>query len=206
MLLEGDGTELGYETIREVLKLIPSYGITCEFGVRKGRSSQLIMESISHMPNPIHVAVDPYGSIEYFSNKKLSPGTTDYSNQMKFETMKNLAKIACDLNVHLLFLPMEDTEYFKRFSDGVPTYSFHKKIVSEYSFVFVDGQHSFESVYGSANFFLSRMKHGGIIVFDNTDCYDHAQVDSMLVENSFIELKEFSVPLDHKKFYKFIGK
>lgn len=207
MILEGDGTDGGYASIIEALTLIPPHGLTCEFGVRKGRSSQIIMEQTAGMPNPTHIAVDPYGSIAYYSNKLLPPGTTDYSNQMKLEAMKNLSTIACELGVNLLFLPMEDTEYFKRFSDGVPVYNHIKTIVNEYSFVFVDGQHSLEAVLNAANFFLSRMKSGGIIVFDNADCYDHNIVDELLVKNSFEQMEQLAEPsqLDFKKFYKYIG-
>lgn len=206
MNLEGDGTPQGYEVLLRALEMSPAQGLSCDIGVRKGRSSQLIMEHISvRKQNHTHIAIDPYGSIGYQATRYLPEGTSDYSNQMRRETFSNLSKIAMDLEVDLFFFPVEDSEFFKRFSDGVPTYQYTKQIVKDYGFVFVDGQHSLDAVREATNFFSTRMARGGILMFDNTDVYEHYQVHAGLLFSGFKYISELEMTdTDYKKVYQYM--
>lgn len=206
MNLEGDGTDKGYGILLEALKMSPNQGLTCDIGIRKGRSSQLIMEHTAQFrQNHTHISIDPYGSIGYHATTYLPPGVTDYSNQMRRETVYNLSKIAMQLNVNLFFLPMEDSEFFIRFADGVPVYQETKELVNEYGFVFVDGQHSLEAVRAAVNFFSTRMAPNGVLMFDNTDVYDHGQVHVGLLDKGFKYRVELEMrDTDYKKVYQFV--
>lgn len=205
MKLDGDGHEKGYEVLKHALELSPNIGLSCDIGVRKGRSSQLIMEHVARTKeNPTHIAIDPYGSIGYHADRYLPAGQSDYSNQMRRETMNNLSKLGMDLNVNLLFLPMEDTEFFQRFGDGVPLYQHEKALINEYGFVFVDGQHSLEAVRHAINFFSSRMVSNGVLMFDNTNVYEHFQVHIGLLESGFTYISELEMEdTDYKKVYQY---
>lgn len=204
MKLDGDGQERGYDILNTALNMSPNMGLTCDIGVRKGRSSQLIMEHISRTKqNPTHIAIDPYGSIEYHAGRVLAPGVTEYSNPMRRETMHNLSKVALELHVNLLFLPMEDSEFFIRFADGVPIYEGTKRFVNEYSFAFIDGQHSLEAVQVAIDFFATRILPDGVLMFDNCDVYDHSQAHHKLLESGFIYLTELEMnDTDYKKVYQ----
>jgi len=117
-------------------------GLTCEIGLREGGSTQLILNSIKNSGVPkIHIAIDPYGNIEYRHNENASM-RLDYTNQMKNRTLYNLYKYCYENDVECLYFPLEDVEFFKRYSDGVPVYNQYKQLINKYSLVFFDGPHS----------------------------------------------------------------
>jgi hypothetical protein len=123
---------------------------------------------------------------------------------MRRETFNNLSTVAMNLNVNLFFLPMEDSEFFIRFADGVPIYQGKKELVNKYGFVFVDGQHSLEAVKLAINFFSTRMISKGILMFDNTDVYDHSQVHVGLLDKGFKYIRELEMlDTDYKKVYQY---
>ena len=57
---------------------------------------------------------------------------------MKNNMLKNLYNY-CSLNkMECLYFPLEDTEFFKRYSDGIPIYNEKKYIINTYALVFFD--------------------------------------------------------------------
>jgi cephalosporin hydroxylase len=97
---------------------------------------------------------------------------------------------------------MEDTEFFKRFEDGVPTYkNTEKSIENKYALVHFDGPHAVSDIIREVDFFSSRMSVGGFFVFDDTyvGYYDHDKVEKFIFELGDFELvgKE-----KHKASYK----
>jgi hypothetical protein len=71
---------------------------------------------------------------------------------------------------------LEDTEFFKRYHDGVPTYNEHKILVNEYAFVFFDGPHDNQCLDLETEFFVKRAPVGAVFVFDDIWMYDHDKI------------------------------
>lgn len=177
------------------LKNVP--GLSCEIGLRRGGGTQFICDSfIDNDDKRVHVCMDPYGDILYSDIAGVH--RSDYTDVMKNETLAELFKYASQKNINILFYNMEDGEFYKRFSDGVPVYDKEKYIINIYCFVHIDGQHDRDSVIEAANFFITRTCKGGLLVFDNTDHYDHTDVDTMLITNGYVLIDECF----HKKIYK----
>jgi hypothetical protein len=189
------------------LKLIPYLtslknveGLSCEVGVRAGGGSLFFMKTfLQNSDNKTHICIDPYGQIDY--TDKCGTHTTDYTNNMRNNAFINIYSFALQHNADIVFFNMEDSEFYKRFFDGVPIYKDRKKeIVNSYSFVHIDGQHEINSVMVAAQFFSSRISKNGIIVFDNTDDYNHQLVEGYLLNNNFVFCEE--IVECHRKVYK----
>ncbi len=178
-----DGEADSYEFMRNAVKLVPNDvpGLTCEIGVRRGGGTYHILEALREKDSErTHICVDPYGNILYSDNEGVQQ--RDYTNNMRNETLPNLYNYASEHKLNILFYNLEDSEFFNRFSDGVPIYDVEKKIVNEYAFVHIDGQHDLQSVMKAAVFFGSRMSRGGIIAFDNVNHYPHDSVDRFMLD------------------------
>lgn len=161
-------------------------GFTCEIGVREGGSTEIILNKLKNtQQNKIHIAIDPFGNIEYehWENRK---ERLDYTNKMKNNMLKNLYKFCSENNMECLYFPLEDTEFFNRYSDGVPIYNENKYILNKYSFVFFDGPHTTVLVKNEFDFFYNKIPSGGIIVFDDIDQYPHMKnLDTYIREKDF---------------------
>ena len=156
------------------IKNVP--GITVEIGVREGGSSYLIMKTLleNNDKRDSHLGLDPYGNIDYTHWENVTQ-KLGYTNDMKNRMMKNIYKW-CEINdFNFILLPLEDTEYFKRFTDGLPIYNENKKICNEYSLVFFDGPHSVNDIKTEINFFKDRTPLNGVWVFDDIDQYPHME-------------------------------
>lgn len=198
--LEIDGDRNCYDAMTKyLLELKGVSGITCEVGLRRGGGTVHIINSlIENGDKRTHVSIDPYGTIMYSDIAGVH--RTDYTNQMRNQTISDIFKFAYDNEVNLIFFNMEDSEFYKRFSDGVPVYDMEKELVNEYAFVHIDGQHDLESVMIAADFFKDRVSLGGILVFDNTEQYEHDKVDYFLKQNGFTFLE--NVQPCYRQFYK----
>jgi hypothetical protein len=181
--------------VNAVKKIKNVNGLTCEIGVREGGSTKLILDTLRNTnQNKIHIAIDPFGNIEYehWENKKEK---LDYTNSMKIKMLKNLYTYCDDHNVDVLFFPLEDTEFFKRYKDGVPIYNEYKSIINEYALVFLDGPHTTELVKNEFDFFKDKIPKGGIIVFDDIEQYPH-------MDNLDDYIKEYNFEIVEKTNYK----
>lgn len=183
--IEIDSPEEGYVLIDRWIKTLKNVrGMSCEIGVRRAGGTLIITNAFLQNGDPrVHIALDPYGNIPY--RDIVGEHRSDYTNGMRNETLTELYRYARDNRLNILFFNLEDSEFFKRFGDGVPVYDEEKRIEFFYSFVHVDGQHDRDSVMLAAQFFLYRLSVGGIIIFDNVDHYDHTDIHKLLTENGF---------------------
>ena len=168
---------LEYEILEAACRSIAGVpGLTCEIGVRGGGSSRLIMETCLASGDPrVHVGIDPFGNIPY-ARAEGQVGRLDYTNAMKTETLAALYAWCHESGADFVFLCLEDTEFFRRFADGVPVYRDRKTVVNEYALVFFDGPHTLDAVRAEVEFFAPRTPPGGAWVFDDLDTYPHMPV------------------------------
>jgi hypothetical protein len=200
-LLVGDAPPESYESL---IKYIPELkgveGMTIEVGLRRGGGTANIIDAfLKNDDKRVHICVDPYGNIEYYGHGHVT--RYDYFNSMRNETIPNLYRYAEEHNVNIIFFNLEDSEFYKRFDDGVPVYDEEKKIMSKYCFAHIDGQHDVKSVDVATDFFLKHLSVNGIIAYDNTDYYEHGLIHTKLLDNNFEVLLEEQVH-SYKKIYK----
>jgi hypothetical protein len=179
--LPGDSGD--YQLLTQGVQLSSAVaGITCEIGLRRGGGSKHIIDAISqHCPHKVHIAIDPYGHIPY-EHKEGQVVQLDYTNEMYSDCMTNVHEYAKQKKVLFYFYPLEDTEFFSRFPDGVPVYQFNKRIEKKYSFVHFDGPHAVEPLMEEMLFFLYRINEGACWCFDDVNgYYDHAFCRGFLV-------------------------
>ena len=222
--IEGDSQE--YHILSNAAKDIKDVeGLTCEIGVRLGFGSlSIMMETVNEPTTRVHIGIDPFGNIEYQhgdycrcpsceSGWKNSPA--NYTNGLKREFLKNIYEWCFESKSEFLFFQLEDTEFFERFSDGVPIYSHDKhigddnykdnqgfkKLVDKYALVHIDGPHDLKTVQNETNFFIDRIAIGGYLVYDDVADYDHHIIDEQLLKHGYV-CKERG----HRKIsYKFQG-
>ena len=162
-------------------------GMVLEIGTRRGGSAEIMVNALTKagVKGKTFVVVDPYGDIDF----ELDWGMVgyDYTNQMRDETIPKLHKFMAKKGFNFVFMNMEDVEFFKRYSDGVPIYQGKaKQLINQYALVFVDGPHSTRLVSNEANFFADRIAPGGAIVFDNVNYYEHDKIEQVLFTAGFI--------------------
>ena len=183
MAIAGDGTE--YEILKDACTHVKGDKLlTCEIGVREGLGSKIILEAFKDKTH-WHIGIDPYGNISYqhYDVRAIVAKTgeklplnfrADYTNQMKAELLKNL-------NYPLFTLyQLEDTEFFKRFADGVPIYMKEKRILTHYDLVHFDGPHRTTDILNEVIFFTSRAKKNCVFVFDDIDKFNISLIWDML--------------------------
>ena len=177
-MLETDSRE--YEILEECVSKIQSIpGLTCELGVRRGGGSEKIMRRLyeTGQQNRVHIGIDPYGNIEYETaeNTHCRHG---YTNEMLGEAMIGLYTLARSLGMHFLLFPLEDTEFFNRFPEGVPLYNHHKVLENRYALVHFDGPHALTPLRKEFQFFNLRSEPGAVFVFDDIQNYPHDQLET----------------------------
>jgi hypothetical protein len=202
--IEGDTFQAGYDILKKyafTLKGIP--GISCEIGVRRGLGSKSIMEGLlENNDKRPHICVDPYGMI-LMLNDNFYGGSVkgDYTNKMKLECISALCEWAYINDINISFYTLEDTEFYNRFSDGIPIYDDNKQIINKYCYVHVDGPHTYKAVENACIFFLKKMDAGSIIAFDNCDHYDHNKIERLyLSPYNFYFMEEYDS--SHRRIYK----
>lgn len=164
-------------------------GLSLEIGTREGGSSRIIVDGIVKS-NPhstrTHVCIDPYGGIEYeyCDNYTIVDA---YSNKYRDLAIPALYKYCAGKPVNFIYYQMTDTQFFKRFSDGVPIYLDGKETIeNRYALVFFDGPHTTKLVMRETKFFASRASSGAMFVYDNVqNYYDHTKVCEYLTKNGW---------------------
>lgn len=183
--LTGDSWD--YDLIYKGIELSKdTKGLCLEIGLRLGGGTKEIIDGIADFsPNKVALAIDPYGSILY-EHKEGEHVVLDYSEDMKAECMENVYPYACAKRVHFIFFNLEDTEFFKRYSDGVPIYSIVKSIENKYSFIHFDGPHAVKPLLKEIDFFLDRIEKGACFCFDDViGYYDHDHIEQYLFSKGF---------------------
>lgn len=181
-----------YEILQDAVRGVKNVaGFTCEIGVREGGGTKLILDTLKQTgQSKIHIAIDPFGNIDYehWENRREK---VDYTNRMKQTMLKNLYAYCYEQSMECLFFPLEDTEFFKRYADGIPIYNQSKTIMNQYALVFFDGPHSTRTILEEFEFFTTRIPVGGALVFDDIDQYPHMQtVDPHVRANGFAMVKQ----------------
>ena len=121
--LPGDGAD--YEILfKAAASLSGVEGAICEIGSRRGGSVKQIIDGLlsSKDLNRNIVCIDPYGNIDYSATEN-EVRKFDYTNQMRDEFLPNLYKYVHGKPVNVIYYCMEDIEFYKRFTDGVPFYN-----------------------------------------------------------------------------------
>lgn len=182
--------------IRAVKGTAELTGLVCEIGTRAGGSLKIIIDTMCRqIPRPI-VSVDPYGWLDYaFGDQKVK---FDYTNTMRDWCLRDIHDYLLWLNktraedfmkgapINAVFFTLEDTEFFKRFSDGVPIYdNGEKKVYEKYSLVFLDGPHSLDAVKAEVDFFAPRMEKGGALVIDDINLVNYEALEKHIFECGF---------------------
>ena len=99
-----------------------------------------------------------------------------------------------------LYFPLEDTEFFKRYSDGIPIYNEYKKIINTYALVFFDGPHTSNLVKIEFDFFKDKIPKGGVLIFDDIYQYPHMDtLDEYILSNGFKLLEKGNVKISYIK-------
>jgi hypothetical protein len=175
-------------------------GMVCEIGTRRGGSLSLIVNALELNKdiNRTVVFIDPYGNIEYASHDNRVV-RLDYTNQMRNETLAALYLRFVDTPVNLVPMIMEDTEFFKRFFDGVPVYNDHKEILRDYALVFFDGPHDVASISTEIEFFNARTPVGGVWVFDDIMYYDHDVIEDRVFNMGFEPIEKTTVKASYRR-------
>jgi len=170
-----------YEVLTEGVERVKDIaGMTVEIGLRRGGGSRFIMEALRNTgQKKVHIAIDPYGNIEY-ADGDVNVIRADYTNDMRDECLMNMYLFARQMQQPFIFFNLEDTEFFARFGDGVPTYSETKTVETEYSFVHFDGPHSVKALTAEIDFFHRRTPTGAVFVFDDVALYDHDTIHGIL--------------------------
>ena len=177
-MIKGDSKE--YEIIQEACESLEKIDLlTAEIGVRMGQGSKIILDTLSNKKH-WHIGIDPYGSIIYQHCDTTEPCLADYTNEMKQQLLKDL-----DYKNFSLF-QMEDSEFMKRFSDGVPIYRDKKELINKYDLVHFDGPHKTIDVIKQSIFFAERSHSGSVFIYD-----DYPRYDMQLILNIIVNKYEF---------------
>jgi hypothetical protein len=180
-----------YHVLVDAAKAIKGVeGMTVEIGLREGGGSKNIIDTLIQNSDlgRTHIAIDPYGHIEY-RLKDNETVTYDYHNDMRNRTIASMYAYIQNKNINFLFFPLEDSEFFIRFSDGVPTYSDKsKRMETKYALVYFDGPHTTQDTFDETQFFMARAVPGSIFVYDDIEgYYDHEYIKKHLFQNGWIE-------------------
>ena len=172
-----------YSAARQLLVEAP----TVEIGLRRGGGTEAIVRGLVAGGRAwhSHVAIDPYGDIDYVSYDRIMH--YDYSNAMRDESLPQIRRFCAEQRINFVYMPLEDTEFFARFADGLPIYKDGQKyLVQNYGLVHFDGPHGVKPVTAEIEFFASRSPVGSHWIFDDPHQYDHDRtVDPLICELGF---------------------
>jgi len=196
-------------------------GAVVEIGTRRGGSAKMIIDALvqNNDTRRSMFCIDPYGNITIdCTNKNITahvPGVKtegdpqstditqplrfDYTNEMRNRIIPSLYYYAYDKGLNFQFFCLEDTEFVKRYADGVPTYNDEKVLEEKYAFVFFDGPHDNASLDLEVGFFIERTNIGTVFVFDDIWMYDHDRYEKMIMDAGFEILQKGSVKASYKK-------
>ena len=184
--LPGDSKD--YDVITRAIAAIPAdkRGLTCEIGLREGGGSKYIMDALqkSLFHYKVHVAVDSFGNMVY-ARKDGIDKRMDYTNGMRDRSMGHIYTYAMKTGVNFIFINLDDSEFFRRYADGVPVYSDNKYILNEYIFVHFDGPHQVSLVHNEFTWFNERMTKGATIVFDDVRDYNHDELETYILNKGW---------------------
>lgn len=198
-------------------------GAIVEIGTRRGGSMKIIIDTLVATNNTGRtvIAIDPYGNIpidctnlnmsihnpdrkiegDPMSKDITSPQTFDYNNDMRNRVIPSLYFYGYQAGMNFNFFTMTDSQYIKRFADGVPVYDDKEIIEDKYAFVFFDGPHDNAALDLECGFFIPRTSVGGVVVFDDIWMYDHDGIveQKYLFPNGFETLEKGNIKASYIK-------
>ena len=194
MTILGDSEE--YDLLKEMVKssynLVPyKYILTCEIGVREGLGSKVMIEEIrnKYQGTYLHVGIDPYGNLSYSHYDKgktvKQDHTADYTNNMKEQLKKDFLDYP-----QFQLMNLTDTEFMKRYADGIPVYNQKTILCEEYTCVHFDGPHQTEDILKQFMFFSQRVHRGSTFCFDDYLTYDMDLIQSVAKVLGFVPIKK----------------
>ena len=112
-----------------------------------------------------------------------------------------LFRSAYQAGLNFTFFCLEDTEFMKRYQDGVPVYDEYKKLEDKYAFVFFDGPHDDDALNRELEFFVPRAPVGAVFVFDDVWMMNHDTVceQKWLFPNGFELLERKNIKASYRK-------
>jgi len=207
--------------VNAALKIKGIDGAVVEIGSRRGGSAKIIIDALVHNGDTARsmFCIDPYGNIEIeCTNKNITvhvPGVAiegdpesteitkplrfDYSNDMRNRIVPSLYYYGFQRLSNFQFFLLEDTEFFKRYADGVPVYDQFKKLENTYALVFFDGPHDNPAVIIETNFFLERSTIGTVFVYDDIWMYDHDKVEELIFAHGFEDFEKGNIKASYIK-------
>lgn len=194
------GDSENYEVLANgVAAATGAVGASLQIGLRLGFGAKLILDTLRGTgQDRTHIAVDPYGNIEYAADEE-TRDRLDYTNHMMHDGLSNLHLYALLQGMNFLFFPLEDTEFFERFADGVPVYSETKRLETKYAFAVLDGPHATQPVLDEFLWLDDRTDEGAVIVFDDVRTYDHDSVDQTVRNAGWAELETSPCKISYMK-------
>jgi hypothetical protein len=191
------GHNILYNASKDIINV---NGIVCELGLRRGGGLGVMMLGCIDTSNidRMFIAIDPYGNLLYNTNNN-TVVRHDYTNNMKYQTLINLYKFCLDNNILFDLITLEDTEFFKRYKDGIPFYNIDKQIINEYAIVHLDGPHHESDVLNEVMFFSDKISTGGYIVIDDVTYFNMSNIENYLIDHGFILIDNDNQKASYKK-------
>jgi len=202
--IQSDSQE--YEILAHAASQIKSVeGLVAEIGTRLGGGIKVIMEScLANDDRRYFIGIDPYGDIPYIHgercyNAKSQIERCDYNDNMMAAFLSSIYDFCHQNDLYFQQFILEDTEFMKRYEDGVVIYNQEKMLINNYARVHVDGPHDLNSVIVETEFFMPRVSQGGFLVYDDVLDYDHDVVDEILLNNNFERVNKGQRKISYKK-------
>ena len=187
-MIEGDSKEYEFIT-EEIEKLnLTDIVLTCEIGLRRGLGSKTIMDAVisKDVPHYRHIAIDPYGNLNYAHYDNGLPYTSDYTDFMKIEALFDLVKYK-----EFAFFEFPDTYFFETMNKGYPLSIDGKTVYkSNYSVVHLDGPHTTEAVNKEVTFFMRHMEQESLLILDDHNEYNTKTIRWGLEKIGFEKIRE----------------
>lgn len=202
-----------------------NYGAIVEIGTRRGGSMKMLVDQLtidsSVVPrHRLFVSIDPYGNIpiectninvtaqvpnvgvdgDKLSKEISQPLRFDYNDEMRNRVIPSLYYYVLNNGFDFRYFQLTDSEFIKRYADGIPVYHDEQQLISDYALVFFDGPHSNDKVVEEVEFFAPRVNVGGVVVFDDIWMYDHDKlIEPILAANGFETLVKKTVKASYIK-------
>ena len=201
-----------------------NYGAIVEIGTRRGGSMKMIVDQLSldsSVPPQyrLFVSIDPYGNIpiectninvtaqlphvevtgDKLSTEITQPLRFDYNDEMRKRIIPSLYYYVLQRGFDFRYFQLTDSEFFKRYSDGIPVYNNKEEMIQKYAFVFFDGPHTTDKVIEEVEFFVPRTDLGSVFVMDDIWMYDHSKVEEILFDNGWEVLDKGTIKASYIK-------
>ena len=170
----------------EEVKELPE-GVVVECGTGKGIGTRMIIHGLADT-NVKFYSVDPYpkykgGDVNPYSDLD-HPLFHDgeFYREAKDRTIETLNGLSKLRNVDFEQVNQDDRYFLLENEEDI-------------RLAFVDSVHTLKHVFSLAVAIIPKVIVGGIVVFDDVQCYDHTKVDQLMYDNNFdvVENTDFKI-------------